>query len=147
MAKPERIRPRHDTVIDITEEHIARVYAQAVMGVAAKSPDTGGLVEEVASVVSDVLDKFPDLEEVFRSALVSHEHKEGVLDRLFGGRTSVEVLNFLKVLSRHGRLGLVRPVARFVKKLYAEQCGQTDVEVRVASKLGQALRDEIQNQM
>jgi len=147
MAKPERIKPRHETVMDITTEQIARVYAQAFMAVAEKSPNTAGLVEEVASLVSDVLDNFPNLEEVFRSALIAHERKEEIIDEVFGGRASTEVLNFLKVLARHGRLGLLRPVARHVEKLYTKQQGQTDVEVRVATELDQALRTQIESEL
>lgn len=147
MAKPEKTKPRHDTVLDITEEQVARVYAQAFVAVAVKSPNLSGLVEEVSSLVSDLLDEFPDLEEVFRSALVAHERKEDLIDEVLGSRASAEVLNFLKVLARHGRLGLLRPVARHVNKLYAEEQGQTDVEVRVASDLDQALRQEIERQL
>ena len=42
--------------MDVTEERIAHVYAQAFMGVAAKSPDATALVEEFDSLVDDVLD-------------------------------------------------------------------------------------------
>jgi F-type H+-transporting ATPase subunit delta len=147
MAKPERIKPRHETVMDITVEQIARVYAQAFMAVAEKSPDLAGLVEEIASLVSDVLDNFPNLEEVFRSALVAHERKEAIIDEVLGGRASTEVLNFLKVLARHGRLGILRPVARHVEELYTEKQGLSDVEVRVATELDEALRKQIENQL
>ncbi len=147
MPKPERVKPRHDTVLDITAEQVAHVYAAALMGVAAKSPRVAGLVEEVGSLVDDVLDSFPDLEEVFRSAIVAHERKEQLIDEVFGGRASVEVLNFLKVLARHNRLGLLRPVARHVEKLYTERLGRTDVEVRVAAELDPALLAEIESQL
>ncbi len=147
MPKPERVKPRHDTVMDITAEQVAHVYAEAFMAVAAKSPRAAGLVEELASLVADVLDDFPDLEEVFRSAIVSHERKEQLLDEVFGGRASPEVLNFLKVLARHHRLGLLRTVARHVEKLHTEQQGQTDVEIQVAVELAPALRTEIENRL
>ena len=39
-----------------------------------------------------------------------------MLDRVFGRPASPVVLNFLKVLSRHGRLGLLRPIARLVEE-------------------------------
>jgi F-type H+-transporting ATPase subunit delta len=147
MAKPERIKPRHETVLDSTEEQIARVYAQAFMAVAEKSPNVAGLVEQIASVVRDVLDPFPDLEEVFRSALVAHERKEAIIDEVLGRRAAAEVVNFLKVLARHGRLGLLRPVARHVEKLDAQRRGQTDVDVRVAVELDKALLTEIEGQL
>jgi F-type H+-transporting ATPase subunit delta len=147
MAKPEQIKPRHDTVMDITVEQIARVYAQAFMAVAEKSADTAGLVEEVASLVSDVLDVFPNLDEVFRSALVDHERKEKIVDEVLGGRASTEVIHFLKVLARRGRLGILRPIVRHVEKLHRQRQGRTDVEVRVAVELDEALRTDIERHL
>lgn len=143
MAKPERIKPRHETVLDITAEQIAHVYAQAFLAVANKTANVAGCVEELQSLVTDVLNNFPDLEEVFRSGLIAHDHKEQVIDEVLGGRASAEVINFLKVLARHGRLGLVRPVVQHLAKLYGQQQGQTDVEIRVAAEPGAALLKEI----
>ena len=56
---PNSEKRKHDTVMDVTEEQVARVYAQAFMGVAAKSPNATALVEELESLVDDVLDRFP----------------------------------------------------------------------------------------
>ncbi len=147
MPKPEQVQPRHETVMDVTEEQIARVYAQAFMGVANKAADTGSLVDELESFVTDVLTRFPRLEQVFRSGLVSHEHKEGVIDRVLGGQASKEMLNFLKVVSKHGRLGLLRPILKLAKRLYAQQRGLTDVHVRVAKELGSALQSDLQEHL
>ncbi len=143
MTAAEREKPKHDTVMDVTEERIARVYAVAFMEVAAKSQDATALVDEVGSLVDDVLARHPRLEETFRSALVSSEQKEQIIDRTLGGRASAQVLNFLKVLARHGRLLLLRPIARILKKLDAERRGVTDVEVRVAKPIDDLLQGEI----
>lgn len=136
-------KPKHDTVMDVTVEQLARVYALAFMNAAGKSKDAGGLVEELRSVVRDVLDGFPRLEQVFASSLVSQEQKEGLLGRVFGKTASQLVTDFLKVMSRHGRLELLRPVVRQVEKLHAERSGTTDVEVRVAAELNSTMQEEL----
>jgi F-type H+-transporting ATPase subunit delta len=146
MPISKREKPQHEVVMDVTAEQIARVYAQAFMGVAAKAPSAEALVEEVTSLVA-LLDRSPRLEELFDSALVSPEEKEQMLGRVFGSRVSPQVLNFLKVLSKHGRLGLLRPIARIVKKLDAARRGLTDVEVRVARELADDVRSEIHNRL
>jgi F-type H+-transporting ATPase subunit delta len=147
MAKVEREPPKHETVLDVTEEQVARVYAKAFLEVAAKAPNTAELVDEIVSLVRDVLDRLPRLEEMLRSALVSPEEKEQFIHRVFGNRASLQVVNFLKVVSRHGRLDLLRPIARVLKKLHSEQSGLTEVEVRVAAELDDAVRWEIQQRL
>jgi F-type H+-transporting ATPase subunit delta len=134
---------KQDSVMDVAEEQVARVYAQAFLAVADKTPDPGGLVEEVNSLVTEVIDRFPNLAQRLHSALIPHDEKLRMLDRVFGGRISNEVMNFLKVLSKHGRLTVLRSAARQIKKLYAEQLGQMDVELRVARAIDSGLQDEI----
>jgi len=143
----DREKPKHDTVMDVTEERIARVYALAFLEVAAKSKDPSGLVDEVDSLANDVVGVVPRLEETLHSELVSSEQKEQLLDRMLKGRASTAVLNFTKVLARHGRLALLRPIARILRKLDAERRGLTDVELRVATPINAALQDEIVNRL
>jgi F-type H+-transporting ATPase subunit delta len=142
MPTPERKQSPDDTVMDVTAEQVARVYAQAFIDAAAKAADMADLVEQMAGLV-DVLDRSPRLGEVFKSALISQEEKESTIDRVFGKRVSPVVLNFLKVLGRHGRLELLRPIARLVVKLDRERRGLTDVEVRVARELDNDIRTDI----
>jgi F-type H+-transporting ATPase subunit delta len=143
----DREKLTHETVMDVAAEQIARVYAKAFIGVAARSPHAATLVEEVSSLVAEILNRFPLFDETLRSARVSHEQKMRLLDRVFGNRVSTEVLNFLKVLSKHGRLDLLRPIARQLKKLHAERSGLTEVEVRVALPLDEGVRREIEESL
>src|SRR3972149_5888258 len=109
MAKKDsktREPAKHDTVLDVTEERLARVYAQAFWGVARKQPNLAATVDEVAAVVTEVLDKYPALEELLGSALVAHDEKERMLDRLFAKGLSPPGLNFLKAMSGRGRVGV-----------------------------------------
>ena len=130
--------------MDVTIEQVARVYAKAFMGFAAKASNTEDLVQELKSIVSSVLDRFPKLEEVLKSSLVSPEQKEALLDRVFGKATSTQVTNFLKVLSRHGRLEILRPIARQADKLFTEMSGIADVDIRVAAELDDGIRKTIE---
>jgi F-type H+-transporting ATPase subunit delta len=143
----ERSNSKHDTVMDVTAERIARVYAQAFLSATENSANADGMVEELTSFSDDVLNRFPKLEQTLQSSLISQEQKEQMLSRIFGGKASREVLNFLKVLSRHGRLDLVRQAARLVKSMHATRRGMTDVEVSVATPLDDATLAEIQIQL
>jgi len=144
MSMPEGLSPKHETVMDVTVEQLARVYAKAFMGVAAKTSNTEALVNELKSIVADVLDRFPKLEVVLKSSLISPEEKEALLDRVFSKGASVHVTNFLKVLARHGRLELLRSISRQAEKLFTEQSGLADVDLRVAAKLDDDIREVIE---
>jgi len=147
MASQATQNGSQETVMDVTVDQVARVYAKAFMGLAAKTSDPDALVEELESLVSEVLNAFPQLEKTLGSSLVSDEQKEQILDRVFGKFASTPVLNFLKVLSRHGRLDLLRDIVRNVQKLHIERSGRTQVEVRVATQLDDTLREEIVNRI
>jgi F-type H+-transporting ATPase subunit delta len=144
MAAAQRKSANDETVMGVTEEQIARVYAQAFMGAVVKLPNGDSLIEELSSFVADVLNRFPKFEHTLESSLVSPEQKEQLLGNVLGKSASKEVLNFLKVLSRHGRLSLIRSAARIAKKLNATRHGRTDVDIRVAMPLEDAMRNEIE---
>jgi F-type H+-transporting ATPase subunit delta len=139
----EREKPKHDTVMDVTAERLARVYAQAFWGVAVKQTDVAATVSELRAVVTDVLDKYPALETMLGSALVDQSEKERILDRLFANSLSAPVLNFLKVLLAHNRLEILRLVAKEIAGLEREHLGQAEVEIRVADPLDPVILGEL----
>lgn len=141
----EREKPKHDTVMDVTAERLARVYAQAFWGVATKQADVAATVGELRAVVTDVLDKYPAFETMLGSALVDQTEKERILDRLFAKSLSAPVLNFLKVLLAHNRLEILRLVAKELTGLEREYLGQVEVEIRVADPLDPVILGELQD--
>ena len=77
------------------------------------------MLEELDAIVSEVFARFPKLETVLGSLLVATRRSAG-LDRVFGGRISRLLLNFLKVVSRHGRLDCLRAIRLEARRLYEE---------------------------
>lgn len=143
MAKKETSR---ETVFDVDIEKLARVYAQAALDAAAADAKGGGedrLLDELQATVTEVLDEFPQMEEVFGSALVSQDEKLGVLDRVFGPRVSVTTLSFLKVLTKHDRLGVLRQVVRVAGQLWEERSNRKPVQLELAIDLDASLHAEI----
>jgi len=138
MAKKETSR---EMVFDVDVEKLARVYAQAALDAAGSQEDE--VLEELQAAVTEVLDKFPQMEEVFGSALVSQGEKIGMLDRVFGSRVSATTLSFLKVLTQHDRLGVLRQVVRVAGQLRQQRCNQVPVQLELAIDLDAALHAEI----
>jgi F-type H+-transporting ATPase subunit delta len=132
---------------DVGVEHIGAVYAKALLGAAENAGRLAETFEELESLVRDVLDKLPQLDQVLSSGLVSHEDKAALLDRLLAGKASPLVLNFLKVLARHGRLDVLRAVYRQAKLQYDVLRGVIRVELLTAAPVSQAMIDKVQTQL
>ena len=132
-----------ETVFDVGAEQLARVYAKAALDAAGDVAAQDLMVEELEAIVEEVLSKYPDIEQVLSSALVSQEEKNGVLDRIFASKLSGTTLNFLKVMSGHDRLGILRNVVRSARELWNHRNGRETVELQVAQQLDHNLQREI----
>ncbi len=128
---------------DVGAEQVAAVYAEAFLGAAEAAGRAEALVAELDSLVADVLDRFPELERVLASAVIAHEEKERILDRVFAGQADPLVLSFLKVLSSRGRLPCLRAIHRQVRAGYERRQGQVRVRVWSAAPLDAALAERI----
>jgi F-type H+-transporting ATPase subunit delta len=144
-------KPLHPTVLDVTEEQVARVYAKGFLGAVERLGDVEGLIDELESIVAQVLDRHPRFEKSFAPAFMSPEDRMALLDRVFGSRVARPVLNLLKVLSAHGRLASLRSVVRQVRLLFNKMIGRIEVNVRTAMQLEDdvydALRDALHRQL
>lgn len=127
---------------EVGVEKIAAVYAEALLDVAEKAGRIDDVLEEFGSFLA-VLDAMPSLERVLGSALVSHDEKTRLLDKALGGRASREFLNFLKVLSRHGRLDVLRPVHRAAKELREKRLNRVRVIVATAAPIDDDLAQRV----
>lgn len=128
---------------EVGVEHLANVYAEALLGVAENAGQTTAILEQFDSLVADVLDRYPQLERMLASGMVSAEEKSQLLDRVLGAQAEPIFLRFLKVVSRHGRLGLVRVIHRQAHVLYRQRLGQVEVEVTTAAPLDEAAAERI----
>jgi F-type H+-transporting ATPase subunit delta len=138
------ITPRlYDMVFDVDAERIARVYAQAAFAAAGGQSERDSLMEELDSLRSDVLDRVPRVEELFKSQLVSEDDKLALIDKVFGGRASTTLIDTLKVMAKHGRLGMVRDMVAAARKFWERQSGRLPVELETANTLTPDLEQEV----
>ena len=132
--------------INVAAQRVAAIYAKAFIGVAEKAGQTDAMVEELESVGA-AFERFEKLEAVLGSALIPHEEKTQMLDRVFGSRLSSLVLDFLKVLSRHGRLDITRVVQWEVQKLFDELRGRVRVALHTATPLEDGLSRTLESSL
>ena len=120
---------------DVGREQIGETYARALFGAAQTAGETVAVLDELDALVEEALAAYPKLETVLASPLIRHEEKSAVLDRVFQPRISRLLLNFLKVVSRHGRLDCLRAIRRGAHKLYEEAEGNVRVRITTATAM------------
>ncbi len=132
-----------EAAFDPGREHLAEVYAKALLGATEKAGNSEAVLQELESFVVDVLDKLPQLQATLFSLRVAHEEKVVMLDRAFGGKMLPDLLSFLKVLSRHNRLDVVRLVLKMAKSQLNKLRGRIDVFVTSAAPISNQLQEQI----
>jgi F-type H+-transporting ATPase subunit delta len=123
---------------NVSDQRIAAVYARALLGATELAGATDQAVDELDSIMTEVVDRNPKFEAVLASALVSPDEKAAMLDRLFKKHVHPLLLNFLKVLARHLRLDLLRAVHNAVHAAHDQMRGRIPVEIRSSGPLSPA---------
>ncbi len=126
---------------------VARRYAEAFVDAAEKEGGAQPLLDELAEIEDDILKPNPRFAQVLASDRVPEADKDRILVQLFEGRASGFLLRFLRVLNRHGRLGLMGPVLREGRAIWDRRNRRIPVRVRSAVPLDegqmQSLRDRL----
>ncbi len=132
---------------DDTVVAVARRYAEALIDAADKEKQADGALEELTEVETDVFARFPQFAAMISTERVAVGERDRILAEVFGGRASDLVLRFLRVLNRHGRLGLLRPILAEARTLWDRRNRRIPVSIRSAVPMGdeqiQALRDRL----
>ncbi|MEE9602995.1 MAG: ATP synthase F1 subunit delta [Thermoguttaceae bacterium] len=147
MSESDTKRKARETVFDVDVEKLARVYAQAVLDAASDVDGQAAVMDELQALVSEVLDRFPDFEQILASELISQDEKLEMIDRVFGGSLSATALSFLKVMGDHGRLGFLRQVVRSAQTVWAERNNRRNVRIELAQQAAPPLLQELVNKL
>lgn len=123
------------TVFDSEEQHVGEVYARALLSAAKDANSIDQIVEQLESLVGDVLDKNSKVEFAMANPKMSVEDKWGMIDRVFSGKMNPTLVTFLKVLARRHRLGSIRAIQKAASHLRDEMAGRVQVLATVAQEL------------
>src|SRR5688572_15536999 len=121
--------------IDVRDEQVARVYAEALFNAAQKQGKADAVFEELSKLVDEVFAADPLLEKFLASGAIRRDVKKASIDRAFGGQADAILVDFLQVLNNHDRLGLLRAVAGAFRNLNDERARRFRVKVKVAAPL------------
>ncbi len=138
---------QHATVFDDATQHVARVYAEALLNSAQKAGQAAEMVEDLDALVHEVLSRDPYLKAFLTSRAIGRERKAHALRAAFHGRASDLFLNFLLVLNDHDRLEALRAIAATMRGLFEERAGKVRVQVRSAVPLADDQRDQLRAEL
>ena len=143
----ERLKTRPDHVLeDPGAKAVASLYARSYLS-AAKENGVSDADEELTSFVDDVLGQTPDFRDLLVSDSISRDDKLGLIDRVVAPKCSEFFANFLRVLVRHGRIGLIEQIRQVAVQVQEELAGRQRVRVRSAKPLSDSSRSQISNQL
>lgn len=132
---PELLALVRDPVPNAGTLPLEKMYAKAIYQAAQNQGKAEIVVQQMSSIVDDLLDKYPNLEQIFDSIRVKPDEKITMLDRLFASQAEPVLLNSLKVLARHERLGLLRRVVHQLQLMHAEALNLVRVQITTAVPL------------
>ncbi len=137
-------RPTH-VLEDPSAQAVARVYALAYLD-AATSTGTADPLEELNSFY-EVFEQQSAFASLLTSETTSREEKLGLIERVVQPRASEFFTNFLKVLARHARLGLLPVIVRLCSNEQEQRQGQQRITVRSASALTEGQLQRIKDRL
>ncbi len=147
MSNPNETAAPDHFQTDVGAKHVARVYAEALLEAAAKHDQADRVLEEFRDLVENVLLPNPQLLEFFADRTVSKEKKAELLERVFKGKISDVLDNFLMVLNDHERLELLRTILHAYVELNNERARRVVVQVRSAVPLQDHQRERLVNEL
>jgi F-type H+-transporting ATPase subunit delta len=126
-----------------SERRVARVYADALLGVAEQRGQAEDVGRELRSLVTEVYANAPHVEATLSSPAVKRSAKVPVLEHAFKNNVSDLLFNFLNVLNAKDRLSLVRHVAAAYRGALDERAKRVRVSVRSAVPLTDAQTEQL----
>ncbi len=128
--------------MDAASQEIAAIYAKALLSATETAGKTAEIVTEAEQIVG-WLAGVPKFEQVLASELLGDDEKQGMIDRVFASRYDATLVDFLRILSRRDRLGLLRPILRSFVQQHSELRGKVRVKVTTAAALSEAAAKQL----
>jgi F-type H+-transporting ATPase subunit delta len=120
----DSLSTRPSTVLeDPGARSVARVYARAYLD-AAGVENAQAAMDDLTCFLRELDQTDPRFRGFFSSGLVSMEHTLGIIERVIAPRCSELLTNFLRVLTRHQRLDVLRAVQAMAQEELEKRHGE-----------------------
>lgn len=116
---------------------VSRVYAQALLEMAAEAGQLDEVGEEMAQL-SDLLEHSADLQRLIANPVIGRSQRTEMVGRLFKSQLTDLLYRFVQVVNHKGRLAALPGIASAFALLLAEHRGEVTVEAQVAQRMDDA---------
>jgi F-type H+-transporting ATPase subunit delta len=130
-----------ETVFNPIAPELTRNYAEALLN--ASGDQVNAVVEELEEIETEVLQAQPRFASILASPSVSIVDKDRILVDTFEGRALPMLVQFLRVLNRHGRLGMLRSVILQARATLDRRQNRKPVTVRSAVPLDEGQKEAV----
>jgi len=135
------------TVFEDDAPEVSRSYAEALVNAAEKAGQADAVLDELDELVADVFKAHPKFAALVSSPSIPAHEKDRILGETFGGRALPTVVNFLRVLNRHGRLGHLEAITRAARAIFDRRQNRQPVTVRSAVPLDDSQKAALRDRM
>jgi F-type H+-transporting ATPase subunit delta len=135
------------TVFDDEAAAGARAYAEAFLNAAEKDGQAEAALAELEEALADIFLDHPRFAELLVAGGLPEDQRDHLLTQIFEGRALPVVARFVRVLSRHGRLGLLGTIAQQARAMWDRRQNRRHVVVRSAAPLDEAQRDALRDRL
>src|SRR5437764_1225238 len=115
-----------------TYSQLAHTYARSLLELAGDEAEAIG--QELTNL-GEILQGTPSFGLYLADPGIGHTERGEMLARLFKGRASTLLFNFLGVLNNHGRLNKLTEIIGAYEELLEEKLGKVEVDLTVAKPL------------
>ena len=124
---------------------LARTYAEALLDIAGRRGEADAVAEQFDSLLNDVFPNVAGLEAFLDTPAVNKHTKDEALAGAFGDRATPLFLDFLRLLNRKDRLGLVRLIAVAYRALRDKKANRQRILVETAAPLSDAQKTALRD--
>jgi F-type H+-transporting ATPase subunit delta len=125
---------------------VNRRYAKALLDFARDTNLVDQVHDDVVKIRA-IIAASPELKSVLKSPVIMPKQKEGLVDKIFSGHISQATMNFLKLVIRRGREGVLDETMFSFVEQYREFKGILEAKVTSAVPLTDAQIKDIQDRL
>ena len=129
--------------IDLVSERIAAIYGKAVFDAAEAAGNRAEVIEQLDSLIDDVLDPSPEFDKLLANPMIAAEKKLDLIRTIFSGRALPVVLSFLQTVAKNERLSDLRSIIDHVHQLSNEEDNVRQVAATTALPMSPELEQRL----